>query len=267
MKKVVTENDEILNNGFYLNDRGEFVNIDVHETLFSTHYSPEDLESMLYNSQEYPTLTAEISVTDLKSGEATRLLATNDTVPAVLNFASAKNPGGGYKRGSVAQEEDLCRCSTLYYGLLNNSEFYKINRESGSHLYTDHIIYSPNVLFFRDEYYNLLEQTAKVAVITSPAPNVGAMKKKVSNIKDVLLRRVGMILALAEHSEHSSLVLGAWGCGIFKNDPEMIADCFNYWLKGPRFCGAFDKVVFAIFEKNHTKPILNVFKRILCCKD
>ena len=67
----------------------------------------------------------------------------------MLNFASARNPGGGFLRGAKAQEEDLCRCSGLYETLLECPTYYSVNRHQKSMMYTDHIIYSPKVVFFR----------------------------------------------------------------------------------------------------------------------
>src|SRR6185312_12808515 len=90
-----------------------------------------------------------------------------------LNFASAKNPGGGFLGGAKAQEEDLCRCSALYTCQLTQSAYYEVNRATSSMLYTDNIIYSPDVPFFRDDRLQLLDEPFTVSIITAPAPNAG----------------------------------------------------------------------------------------------
>jgi uncharacterized protein (TIGR02452 family) len=94
---------------------------------------------------------------------------------AVLNFASARNPGGGFLNGAKAQEEDLCRCSGLYPCLVQCDSYYEANRQEASCLYTDHAIFSPRVPFFKtggDGDDQLLPQPFYVSVITMPAPTV-----------------------------------------------------------------------------------------------
>lgn len=183
---------------------------------------------------------------------------------ALLNFASAKNPGGGYKNGARAQEEDLCRCSSLYYALVDQSQYYVANRKCGTALYTDHIIYTPDVTFFREDGgYRLLgaNEVATVDVITAPAPNAGAARETPVQVVDTLRRRAGYVLAVAAENGARNLVLGAWGCGVFRNDPETVADAFGTWLEDDRFRGAFDRVVFGIYAKGLQGEVnLNVFR-------
>jgi uncharacterized protein (TIGR02452 family) len=93
-----------------------------------------------------------IEVSDETTQVAARRLLQDEAVPelVLLNYASARNPGGGFLGGAKAQEEDLCRCSGLYACLITQPEYYEVNRAQASMLYTDHIIYSPRVPFFRD---------------------------------------------------------------------------------------------------------------------
>ncbi len=98
---------------------------------------------------------------------------------AVLNFASASNPGGGVVNGSNAQEEALCRCSTLYFNLnenLNWQKFYLPHRRAADPLHNDDIIYTPDVVVFKSDtsYPKLMQQNLwqKVNVITCAAPNL-----------------------------------------------------------------------------------------------
>jgi len=169
----------------------------------------------------------------------------------LLNFASARKPGGGYLRGSRAQEEDLCRCSGLYPCLAKNPEFYKV-AGGDSALYTDHMVWSPQVPFFRDDIYALLEGVFTANVITAAAPNATAYLQSpgydpsLDTLEVTLSFRASLVLALAEYYRTEVLILGAWGCGVFGNDPEMVASVFSRLLESPRFKSSFREVIFAI---------------------
>lgn len=90
-----------------------------------------------------------VSITDETTTEAAYRLAQPAVHVGVLNFASARNPGGGFLRGAMAQEEGLCRCSTLFGALVQHHVYYQNNRNSSSFAYCDGIILSPAVPFFR----------------------------------------------------------------------------------------------------------------------
>ncbi|WP_437686052.1 TIGR02452 family protein [Sorangium sp. So ce176] len=207
-----------------------------------------------------------IEVTGETTGAAGRRLVEREGEARVvaLNFASAKNPGGGFLRGAKAQEEDLARCSALYACLVEQREYYDQNRASGSFLYTDHLIYAPEVPFFRDEQHALLERPFALSIITMPAPNAGeALRRDGSvdqDIRATLERRAAMVLAAAGAHEHRCLVLGAWGCGVFRNDPREVADVFAQALDHPRFRGAFSRVVFAVYDRGDDQPNYRAFR-------
>ncbi|HBP19040.1 MAG TPA: TIGR02452 family protein [Planctomycetes bacterium] len=184
---------------------------------------------------------------------------------ALLNFASARNPGGGFLSGSKAQEEDLARCSGLYPCLLEARAYYQANRAQRSPLYTDHAVYSPGVPFFRVRAEGeLLADPFRAAVITSPAPNAGEVRrrgpKERAALGETLRRRAGTVLALARAHGHRALLLGAWGCGVFKNDPAQVADAFAGWLADPRFAGAFELVHFAVYDPSRQQRNLRAFQ-------
>ena len=166
-----------------------------------------------------------------------------------LNFASAKNPGGGFLGGAQAQEESLARSSALYPCLLSQPSHYERNRAHRSALYLDLAIYSPHVPFFRDDDGGWLARPVLASVITCAAPNAGALRQHgkydAAQVEATLRRRSELVLAIAAHHGIERLVLGAWGAGVFGNDPAMVADAFRTHLAG-RFAGAFDEVVFAI---------------------
>jgi uncharacterized protein (TIGR02452 family) len=140
----------------------------------------------------------------------------------------------------------------LYPCLREQRGYYDANRQSGSLLYTDHIIYSPDVPFFRDDQLRLLEDPFLLSIITAPAPNAGAALSRDDTlgerIRAVLNARARKVLAVAAHHRHTCLVLGAWGCGVFRNDAEHVAEAFAGALADESLHGAFDRVVFAVYD-------------------
>lgn len=171
---------------------------------------------------------------------------------AVLNFASARNPGGGYVRGAKAQEEALCRASALYETLLEAPDYYEVHRAGKSTFYTDRVIHSPAVPVFRDDRGRLLETPFPVAFLTSPAPNAGTIRRqepeRAHEIPGALARRAELVLEVAALHGHRRLVLGAWGCGVFRNEPAAVAEAFRELLTG-RFDGVFERVVFGVLDR------------------
>ena len=112
---------------------------------------------------------------------------------AVLNFASAKNPGGGFLGGAQAQEETLARSSALYPCLCAQMAYYERNRACGSAMYLDLALWSPDVPFFRDDGGGWLDAPIHASVITCPAPNAGALRQHggldTAALDDALRRR------------------------------------------------------------------------------
>lgn len=174
---------------------------------------------------------------------------------AVLNFASARNPGGGYVGGAKAQEEDLCRNSLLYPCLLQAPDYYAAHRASSDLLYSDRVIWSPDVPVHRGDDGRLLAAPYPVSFLTSAAPNAGeALRREPeagSRIQRALHRRAERVLAVAAHHGARQLVLGAWGCGVFRNDPREVAGAFHAHLaEGGAFAGAFERVLFAVWDRS-----------------
>ena len=215
-----------------------------------------------------PALSAEtyIEVTGETTLEAAERLA--EFRPLCLNFASAKNPGGGFLSGSQAQEESLARSSGLYATLLPMTEMYEYNRQLGTSLYSDFMVYSPNVPVFRRDDGTLLEVPYLASFITAPAVNAGAVEKnEPQNAKFVgsaMATRLDKILAVAQTHGHTTLVLGAWGCGVFGNAPSAVAKLFADAL-GPNgaFHNRFERVVYAVYDPSAGQETLTAFKRVL----
>lgn len=208
-----------------------------------------------------------VTVSGSKSFDAARRLLNENRSGrvAVLNFASATNPGGGVLHGSSAQEESLCRCSTLYPTLDQRrfwEGYYQYHRDRGDVRYSDACIYSPDVVVFkRDaEYPELMpeDEWFEVDVVTCAAPNLRRMPSNFFNpssgswrsVSDEELYRLHVsrgrrICEVAAANGATSLVLGAFGCGAFQNDPRVVARAYRAVLEemGP----FFERVEFAVF--------------------
>ena len=207
--------------------------------------------------------TTVYEVTNESTIDAMRRLADRPGL-GCLNFASAKHPGGGFLNGAQAQEEALARASALYPCLMTRErDHYAANRANKSSLYLDLAIFSPDVPFFRDDDGAWLERPVLAAVITCAAPNAGALIANrapgLGRIEPTLRLRAEMILAIAVTHGVRTFVLGAWGAGVFGNDPAMVATAFADPLRGA-YAGAFDQVTFAILDSRPGTPVIGAFE-------
>ncbi|MFO0741603.1 MAG: TIGR02452 family protein [Labilithrix sp.] len=194
--------------------------------------------------------------------EAAREIASRGHEPFVLNFASAKNAGGGFLNGARAQEESLARASSLYE-CIRRSEMYAHHRACGDCLYSDWMIHSPSVPVFRDDDSGaLLEEPYRCAFLTAPAPNAGEVlarrPDRLDEVNRTLCSRITRSLAIAAVHGHTHLVLGAWGCGVFKNSPVVVADAYRADLEGA-FKGVFEEVVFAVLDWSEDRHFVRPF--------
>ncbi|MFG2679941.1 TIGR02452 family protein [Streptomyces sp. NPDC048392] len=202
-------------------------------------------------------------VTGESSLEAARRLGGG---AAVLNFASARNPGGGYLDGAQAQEEALCRASALYTCLLRAREFYDHHRAHRDPFYTDRVIHSPAVPVFRDDRGRLLDEPYTAGFLTCAAPNAGVVLRtapeRAAELPAALAARAERVLETAAAHGYRRLVLGAWGCGVFRNDPAQVAGAFRTLLgPGERFAGAFERVTFGILDRTPGGTVRQAFDR------
>lgn len=268
---VAKETLAIVANRGYVSRGGEWRDLAavIEAALAGTRaYRPDELVGLV----DQPATGGErtrpitIEVTSETTSAAARRLAVGGSV-AALNFASAKNPGGGFLGGAKAQEEDLARGSALYDCQLTARVYYDANRACKTMLYTDHIIWSPNVPCFRNDALDLLDEPYLCSFITAPAPNAGEALRRDpcahDDIDRVLGRRAAMVLAVAEAQRARRLVLGAWGCGVFRNDPKRVAHHFGALLASARFANAFDHVTFAIYDRTPHQHTLNAFRALL----
>lgn len=203
--------------------------------------------------------------------EAMAQLARTNTQVGCLNFASAKNPGGGFLGGSQAQEESISRASALYPSLMKHFEMYEYNRSKSTYLYSDYMIYSPDVLVFRDDNNTLLTYPYKVSFVTSPAVNVGAIKQnnisELALVEKTMLQRMDKVLAVFVANGIENLVLGAWGCGVFQNEPKDIARYFTHFLlKDGKYSKAFKHILFAVLDRSKEQENVLAFKKAFSFK-
>ena len=201
---------------------------------------------------------------------------------AVHNFASASNPGGGVTKGANAQEECLCRCSGLYFCLNTPAiwdGFYKPHRDAHDPIHNDDIIYTPRVTVFKTDTATpqLLPESEwyDVDIITCAAPNlrnqpsnrynsgdgnrqVKMKDKELLALHEKKLRRI-LEVALSEGCE--TIILGAFGCGAFQNNPEVVALANRNVIKD--YLHAFKNIEFAVYCPPHDDSNFMIFERVL----
>ncbi len=200
--------------------------------------------------------------------------AENSPKVLVLNFANSFHPGGGVVRGSGAQEECLCRTSTLYSSINSKkmfSEFYLPHRESEDSLATDDVIFTPNVTVFKSDtdFPELLpkEKWFSVDVITCAAPNISYGYYDLDSINDEILfdlqkSRVKRILEVALLNSADVLILGAFGCGAFGNPPEIVAKAFKTVIE--EFQYSFRTIEFAVYCSARDAENFTTFNSVFC---
>lgn len=229
-------------------------------------YRPAEHEAILEQLAERPgTGSTSLHVSNRTTLEAARALSGTYTHIVCLNFASAKNPGGGFLSGSQAQEESLARSSGLYATLQTQPEFYAFHRQRSNSLYSDHMIFSPQVPVFRDDQGNLLDAPWLTSFITAAAVNAGAVRQnqpaQITEIEPTMRRRARFVLGVAALHGCDALILGAWGCGVFKNDPAMVAAIFAGVLDEPLFRHRFAHTEFAVYDPSPQQSTLAAFEQ------
>lgn len=257
--ETAKETLRIIEQGYYENKNQKRISIAKLQAFAvekTTLYRPEELNLLIRELNiDVPILSStKYEVTGETTLNAVRRLTLEGEKNILcLNFASAKNPGGGFLGGAQAQEESITRSSGLYPTLLLAPDYYETNRKNRSCLYTDHMIYSPKVPIFKLEDGTNMDDVITCSVITAPAVNTGVVKRNepqnILNIEPYMRRRIEMVLALSLKHGYDSLVLGAWGCGVFQNDPREMALWFEDILKG-KYRDQFKRVVFAVYARN-----------------
>ena len=284
LTKVFTHNLDIFRDGAYRTETDRVVTLPVSGQFVE---ESEMFSSPISLPAEYIKADTQISVLNVDCILATRDLVEQGFNPAVLNMASLYHPGGGVLQGSGAQEEELCRRSTLAISLYQFSlpggrygdlaDMVRVKRRTERYP-MDNLhggIYSPDITFFRgtqEEGYALLDEPFKAAVISVASlnynPKHGHNQLDDGNIpeadKPILKEKIRTILRIGALKGHDSLVLGALGCGAFCTPPAQMARLFHEVLDENEFQGRFRKIVFAIIDSpssNNFKPFRKEFAK------
>jgi len=255
------ETVQILEAGRYTNPAGQPVAIgaQIERAVAGTvSYPPEEA----LPPAPLGAHTVRIDVVNESTLAAVQRLLAEGHRPCALNFASAKHPGGGFLGGALAQEESLARSSGLYACIAGNP-MYAYHQAQGDALYSDYAIYSPDVPVFRDDDGTLLPRPYLCAFITSPAVNAKVVlerdRGRRAEIHSAMRRRIHKVLTIAAAHGHEALVLGAWGCGVFRNDCGEIAELFHDAL-AHQFRTAFSRVAFAILDWSEERRFIGPFE-------
>lgn len=250
---------EAINRGYYINSAG--YKVDWSEAVNRARSMKQSIP---------PDATVEITSPLLHLPE-TRVQVCNDTTlhasfrlvqdghrTLALNFANGVRPGGGFLSGAKAQEEVLCRSSALYCTLVDDPmyEYHQRRQRPDS---SDWVIYSPDVPVFRTDSGAVLDDPWNLSFLTSAAPYAPYIGQPESG--DLLEKRIHRILEVASAYGYETLLLGAWGCGAFANDPYRTALDFRKALEGD-FAGHFEDVVFAIADWSPERRFLRHFSYV-----
>lgn len=274
-KIQIAENTlSIIKQGVYQNSIKQFVDIQMvlQEAKNKSELWTEDKFSSLFIKRNQllstrPKVQTIFEVNNETTLTACKRLLQQGNPIFCLNFASAKNAGGGFLGGAQAQEETLARSSGLYPCLIQfQKDFYDYHRQETDTYYSDRMIYSPQVPVFKNDEGDLLDNFYKASFLTSPAVNVGALKQKgaFSQVKtdELMLMRAEKLLTIAFVKGYQHLILGAWGCGVFQNNPFDVAGYFARLLtKGGLFENRFQRIVFAVLSRkdNNIEPFEKLF--------
>jgi uncharacterized protein (TIGR02452 family) len=263
---VYRNNNAIFKAGGYTSDAGKVVLMPKDDPMLEG--TKVYCEEFKVDDKPVVTEKTKTGVVNMDSMQCAKLLIDKGLNPAVLNLASAYHACGGYHTGSRAQEEGICRESTLsrslyqYYGETESKavnvpfkyEAYPLDLCFGG-------IYSPGVTVFRDptECYRLLEEPYKVGVITVAALNFRPNRDLQFHDPDtdgfteegdaIMRHKIRTIYRLGLSNGHDSLVLGAFGCGAFRLRPTLVANLFKEVLQEPEFHNKYKEICFAILEK------------------
>ncbi len=271
-REIAKNTLQLLDQGFYKNKEGKTIHFNKIQkqaeknTLFYKKETLLDLFQKHQNSSSPTPFQTQYEVTNETTMHAIhRLMDEGEDRIFCLNFASAKNPGGGFLGGAEAQEESIARVTGLYNCQISQPRFYESNRQNRSCLYLDQMLYSPAVPIFKDEKGEVLEDIRTVSILTAPAVNAGVVRRRdpdeIAQIEPVMRQRINMVLAVAAEHQYETLILGAWGCGVFQNDPEAVAGYFKEEIEAG-FKTTFRRIVFAIYDKREAfiQPFQDNFK-------
>lgn len=261
------------------NEKRKQIFIDTMQWINEDNDLQEAVQSSIRNEEVYyeneaPQLERElketvISVTKERTLEAVQRLQKTfpDAKIAAMNFANAFYPGGGVKSGASAQEECLCRCSTLYPCISAESmlsTYYRHHRLLKDDLATDSLIYTPDVVVCKTDTAfperMRKEEWYKVDIMTIAAPDLRRFTISDEELYQIHYKRITHMLAVAAGKNAEILVTGAFGCGAFRNDPQIVAKAFHDAIEN--FPEVFQQICFAIYCPPQEEANYNAFMKM-----
>ena len=243
--EIARETAQITRDGYYIDNSSHAHDIaaEIEKSVAQTRLYAPDWTAQTLGA---PKFRMRIEVTNETTFSAARRLFDAGKNAASLNFASATNVGGGWLNGARAQEEYLCRNSVLAQCIGAKREFYSYHQTHRAPRYSNMMIYSPDVAVVRDEFDNLCAPWP-CCVITAAAPNLNhGMAMPLAELRELWRARIARVFEVALDNGHEALVLGAWGCGAFKNDPTMVAQAFAEVAE--KYDGQFELLHFAVLD-------------------
>lgn len=236
---------------------------------------PDDVRAICDNKEYRPALTGNGScIHSCENADsyalARKRIAEGVNEVLVLNLASPVHPGGGVRRGARAQEEDLCRKSSLLISLESQAagRYYDYNRSLHSFMGSDALMLTPGVEIVKDENGVLLDDTVVVSVLTCAAPKVSDGKEGMteSAYRQLVYDRIVGMLKAAAFFGYRNLILGAWGCGAYGNDASVISDLFLRALNELDYNGykendLFSRIDFAVLDRTPAQFNYKQFRR------
>ena len=260
-KNVYHDTKNIVNKGSYKGKSSSTIELFDEEAVNSINQNEKILE-VLETPFEGPFNDTKYHVFSGDCLDVALFMKKHGYNPILLNMACNFIPGGGVEEGYGAQEHSLFRRSNYFQHL--KSHFYPI----------DGGIYSPNVVIFKaseaDEYelYEIPEKMCMVAVAAIEYPKVDLIDNKYiyrNHDREKMLYKIWIILTIAAKFKHDCVILGAFGCGSYRNPPEEVALLFKEALNSPQFKGRFLKIIFATFNANqdnsNTMPFATIFEQ------
>ena len=266
LRRIAAESMQVIEQGFYENEQGRqrLPEYNYGEVLCIT---PEKAEAIRQAAEQH-----------IPAGHRPLMLLTDAdsfTVAQsldnclVMNFANAYHPGGGFLEGCNAQEECLCRESTLYksIGSAEAAKMYDYNKQLHSPAESDYMLISPHVCVFRDVKDNFLPEPFMTSVVTVPALNLRRQARHIpmDEVDRIMKHRIECMLAVAANYGYRDLVLGAWGCGAFGHDPYRVAGYFREVLIDKGYMGFFDGIIFGIMDDGRTNNYLAFIHTLVDC--
>lgn len=255
---IYTQTQKAVDKGFYVGE--SFVKLDPDLTRKMIDQTErKGLHNAIPVPATSPTYQTQFIFAEQDTLDMAESFINEGLNPAALNLANPRNPGGGVQNGSSAQEESLFRRTNYFLALLpRKAAYYPIQGPE--------VIYTPCVQVFRtsEEEGCAFRKPFSVAIIACAAIDLRTVSQEPGDYETRTKNKISVLLRTALEKGHDSVVLGAMGCGAFRNDPDKMAGYFAEILHSDEFKGRFKKVGFAIL---FNQDLLENFRGQIMPKD